>query len=301
MEADSIFHKYPKIRVLGHKENANIFTDPEDEIVIEEKIDGASFRFYVNDGKLVFGSRQITLGNEDDKIGGNWLRCIEYLKQKIDATEIDMPLIFYGECCVRHSVPYDFTTMPPFLGFDILCDGQFMDYEMKRDTFADIGLPMVPLIAIKKAGEITEINDDNIPQSQYYPGPAEGIVFKNYKRQIFAKFVSNKFKEVNHVTFGGSKKFAANDDERFISKYCTNARIDKIIFKLLDEGHELAMELMRELPKQVYADIIEEEWQEIAYSSWCIHFKLVQKAVASRCAAVLKQVIVNNALNSKPS
>ncbi len=47
------FIKYKKIRQLGHEENKHIFLDPDDEIVIEEKVDGANFRFMVSeDGKL---------------------------------------------------------------------------------------------------------------------------------------------------------------------------------------------------------------------------------------------------------
>ena len=43
------FHKYTKIRILGNIENKDIFSDPEDEIIIVEKIDGANFRFYINE------------------------------------------------------------------------------------------------------------------------------------------------------------------------------------------------------------------------------------------------------------
>ena len=51
------FKQYNKIYTLGYKDNKDIFVDPNDEIVIEEKIDGANMRFYVGeDGKLIFGS-----------------------------------------------------------------------------------------------------------------------------------------------------------------------------------------------------------------------------------------------------
>ena len=37
------FERYHKIKVLGDEDNKGIFDDPEDEIIIEEKIDGGNF------------------------------------------------------------------------------------------------------------------------------------------------------------------------------------------------------------------------------------------------------------------
>ena len=50
-EADGdcmIFHKYRKIYTLGHKENATILDNPDDEIIIEEKIDGANLSVWTD-------------------------------------------------------------------------------------------------------------------------------------------------------------------------------------------------------------------------------------------------------------
>ena len=125
---------------------------------------------------------------------------------------------------------------------------------------------------------------------------SEGVVIKNFQKQMMCKIVDDKFKEVNRETFGASKKFANNDSEYFVSVYCTNARIEKIIFKLIDDDNKLGMELMTYLPKQVYTDIWEEEYTEIFKSSLKLDLKNIRRKVASRCLNVLKQVITNNAL-----
>lgn len=50
------FKKYPKIYQVGHKETQGIFENPDDEIIIQEKVDGANFRFMFKNGKIIVGS-----------------------------------------------------------------------------------------------------------------------------------------------------------------------------------------------------------------------------------------------------
>ena len=131
---------------------------------------------------------------------------------------------------------------------------------------------------------------------------AEGVVFKNYNKQLFAKYVRDAFKEKNAETFGHHYKYHLeedNDNARIVYVYATNARIDKMIFKLLDEGHELEIKLMEKLPKRLYADIMEEHWQDIVFSKWKVDFGKLKKSITKRCLAVLKRVITNNAILSE--
>lgn len=252
------------------------------------------------DGKIIFGSRTKELGDEDSDIGGNWKRCIQFIKERLGNKRPE-GLIFYGECCVKHSLSYDWEKIPPYLGFDIfgIYSNKFLDYETKSEIFKSLGLPIVPLVKKCEASEIKNVDDKFVPQSFYVNNVAEGVVFKNYKRNIFAKYVVTKFKEVNKAHFGTPRKFAENDVERLVATYCTNARIDKIVFKLVDEGHSLDMSIMEDLPHRVYTDIMEENWQEIVFSRWSVNFQEIRKQIATRCQAVLKQIIVNNALNKK--
>jgi len=83
--------------------------------------------------------------------------------------------------------------------------------------------------------------------------------------------------------------------EKFVLRYCTNQRIDKCVFKLLDEGHKLGISLMKYLPKRVIDDIFEENWKEIFHSGMILDLRNVRKKIGHRCKAVLKQII-NNAM-----
>jgi len=295
------FLKYPKIFSIGHEECKEIFSDPEDTIVIQEKMDGANFRFYITSkGQIVFGSR----GTQDIKEEGNWKRCMQFIRHKLMEAEMSKfkqlrNKIFYGECMVQHTVAYDWSRVPPFFGFDVydLKKKKFIDYEDALAIYSQLGITFVPFIKSCKVSELPkEWNDDIIPPSNYYSGQAEGIVLKNYKKQLFTKWVTSKFKEVNKEVFGGSKKHAIDDTERLVCIYCTNQRIEKNVFKLIDDGFKFDMEMMHTLPKAVIKDIMAENWEEICFSRWSVSFKEINKKISIRCAAVLKQMIANSAL-----
>lgn len=540
------FKTYPKIFQIGHYENKEIFSNPDDLIYIEEKIDGANFRFMISeDGRIIFGSRTQSIGDSNNDIGGNWKRCVDYIKNKLSKKDLSQfkHLVFFGEClsgdtvirkvsggrgdngnymtikemynylhknekgrntswwkrygmpsiwclnhktgkiepnkiktilysgkkqvyeittrlgyqikatnnhpfltpngyvkleslkekdvlaisnltklpkkrnlgkgsrkilfkqklyknkvgrcekcdeknnlelhhkdrnpknnsennweilcvschkklnekydgiriydyfyddivsikligkedvydismegnentanfvannfivhncCIKHTLNYDWEKIPPFLGFDIftLQEDKFLDYDLRTKIFSDLGLLTVPLITIKKVSEITEINDDMVPQSIYTSLSskdlkAEGIVFKNYNKQIFCKIVTDAFKEQNAEVFGGRPKIGGETDEaELVFKYCTNPRIDKHIFKLIDDGNKLEMALMKLLPSLIEKDIYEENWQEIIRSNWTINFKKTRKLITKRCLNVLNQFITNQALNN---
>lgn len=300
------FHKYKKIYRLGYEDVKDIFLNSEDKIIIQEKIDGSNFRFMIKDGYIIFGSRtQELTEDKEHKYQKNFQRCIEFIRDTLngigDLSKFNN-CIFYGENCIKHSLTYDWDKIPPFLGFDIynLELDEYVDFEQIKEVFEMLHLPIVPIIKEITAKEaiMEKIDDSYVPQSVYAPRQAEGVVFKNYERQLFAKYVTDQFKEKNKETFGGGKKLANDDSERFVAEYCTNSRIDKSIFKLIDEGNKLEMQLMAKLPRMVWNDIWEEEWQDISSKKqYIMDFGNAKKIVNKRCLAILKQMITNNSLN----
>lgn len=309
------FKKYDKIKIVGDEDNKDIFSDKKDTIILQEKMDGGSGRFLFKDGNIIFGSRtqQLTSNEgEDTNIQKNFQRYINYVREII-GNNIDINkfkqfehLIFFGEIMIKHTMAYDWETIPPFLGFDIydMKTGKYLDYKKIATIYDALGLTMVPLISVCLAEEIKKIDESIIPPTEYPSLSstdllAEGVVFKNYKKQIMGKIVREKFKEKNREVFGGSKKWAKTDDEYFCAVYCTNARIDKCVFKLIDDGKKLDMTMMGDLLNMVYKDIWEENWNEISFSKKKIDLLNLKKLVSKRCLEVLKQSIVNNSLRDK--
>ncbi len=208
--------------------------------------------------------------------------------------------IIVHNCMVKHTMSYDWDRIPPLLGFDIydIEKERYLKTDTAKVVFEGLGLAFVPIIKTVTAGELKEITEDIIPISKYSLHQAEGVVFKNNEKQLIAKLVREKFKEKNKEVFGGCKKHAKTDEEYLVAVYCTNSRIDKMIFKLTDEGEKIDMPMMKQLPTRVYKDIWEENWQEITnMRGKVVDFQSFKKKVTGRCLAVLKQVIVNNALS----
>ena len=140
-----IFETYKKIYVLGHKENETIFADKDDEIVVEEKIDGGNMRYFIKDGIIIMGSRtqQITSDEgEDANINKMFLECVKLIRETLSkfSKEELKPfehLIFYGENCVKHTMEYDWKKIPRYLGYDILNtqNNKFIAYPDVKEVF----------------------------------------------------------------------------------------------------------------------------------------------------------------------
>lgn len=95
------FQTYPKIHAIGKEEVKDIFADPEHLIVIQEKLDGANFRFMIaEDGTIRFGSRTQELEpTQERQFAKNFNRCCQYLSQKLaHSPALLLHKIFYGEC-----------------------------------------------------------------------------------------------------------------------------------------------------------------------------------------------------------
>lgn len=298
--------KYPKIRLLGHKDNEGIL-DNFSELVIEEKTDGSNFRFSYDkeSDKLVFGSRNIELQDENDN--EMFKRCIEYIKENIDMKCLRdnyQNLVFFGEAARKHTVDYKWEEMPAFLGFDVFeqdDDGHWiqLNWRTSRMLFKSIGLEFVPVIAVGKSSEVKDLilNTDKFKSEFAVDGIAEGIVIKNYDKQLSAKKYSEGFKERFHKRYRKPKKYAETDNEMFMAVYVTDRAIHKQIEKLRDDGWDLERKMMKKLPSNVWSDIWEEEWQDIIFKSWKLDLKKLRKKIAKRCLYLLDNMITNESLN----
>ena len=248
--------QYLKIKTLGAKENEGILSSG-DYIVITEKIDGGNFRFQVKDGMLIFGSHKTDIIDIEASKNKMFKRCIKHVQQvmyqffELQVTDhayedIDR-YVFFGENCVKHTINYDFEHMPPFLGFDIFDTktGKYLDWDQVQKIFHDLGFETVPEIRSGNWNDdLCELDlgvdvDEGktfFPDSKFYPGKVEGIVIKNYGKQLFAKIVAPEFKEENKKNFGGNKALIKTDNDKVLYQFCTNARISKMIYKLRDLG-----------------------------------------------------------------
>ena len=297
------FSKYPKIYSLGDDENKDIFTYVDDEIIIEEKVDGGNGSFWLEKDGLHLGTRNRDLiTDKDDK---TFAKQRNYLLGILADKEISDQYIYYIEWMQRHTINYE--TAPDVIALDVRLKhmmseedggrGFFLNRDAKEVEFKRLGLEVVPLVWRGKARELKKMKlEDLIKQSKYYKGQMEGIVIKNYARkapignhQIYAKVVADAFKENNRAVFG-SIKSANTDTIKIVDEYCTDARIRKKILEQTKEYSQLLdLKLMSKVPSTVIKDIIVEEFDGIFGNYKFIDFKQFKQLVAKRCLRIIRE------------
>lgn len=306
------FVKYPDVERLGDDENYGLFT-PGDELVIEEKIDGGNAQFRLHEGQILFGTRnhhfQVAAeGEQKQQFDENASWVVSMMGNTLGADSgrgLNPDYIYYGEWCRKHTINYDWATMPKFIGFDIrnTITGNFLPFAAMKEEFERLGLPVVPLITRIKAEDLDPTRLENfIGKSAFYEGLMEGIVIKNYfrrnvyGRQLFAKVVRQEFKEANMAAFGGGIKDVKDDTSLFIQTFYTEARIRKAVLRLVDEAAlPMSRKLMEHLPKDVIQDILKEEAWTIVKEFETINFNMVRKMAPKFCLQVLDKMLTERA------
>jgi len=297
------FKEYPKIKYLGTTETQGIFNAPGN-VVIQTKVDGANFSFWIDGGILHFGKHHSDLTDSEilatSKKGRlkSWNGVEPVMRAwKNCRPSFNDDLIYYGESMQRHKIQYG-DKMPGFIGYDVLniTTGRFLEWRIAKQMFALIGLPFIRTYGELPADEINIEHLEGLYKSSfYYNGPDEGIVIKRYDRlnkygrSLFAKIVNDEFKENRRPP--EQERPETGDEIEIANYYATPARIEKQIYKLHDDGAEIDMPMMRTLFKNVVMDILEENIRDIYTYHKSINFKTLERLVSKKCLEVLKGVI----------
>lgn len=292
-----LFIKYPKIRRLGHPETEGIW---EGHTVVTEKIDGANFRFAIDNGKIHWGTRNVDYTdvpqeNWPERFKNQWSWVIE------DADKLVPGYIYFAEAIIPHSIQYDWKRFEaPLIGFDVYDTTNFrwVPFPENKHMFEAIGLPFVPVVAEFDGKPSVEDFSSLIPQSQFYDGIAEGIVIKNYEHELFAKVISKKFSEVNRDVFGRSKKEVQNDETmKWFEHLFSPRRIEKMIqYLTVEEGRELDMRLMKDLIYRTMEDAMIEEGFELMRRAKTVDFARMRKMLSRRCQNILQRMMAMKSL-----
>ena len=143
--------KYIKIRALGTEETDGIFNG---KVVVQEKVDGANFSFFVEDNKLTFASRNMVM--VDKKNSDNWkamLPVTEAFNQHKD--KFNPNYLYVGESTQRHTISY--MDIPNFIGYDIWNEEteSFLDWKEAKKEFESIGLSFIHVHFEREGSKIT--------------------------------------------------------------------------------------------------------------------------------------------------
>lgn len=256
--------------------------------------------------RIVFGSRNVEYWNESDTDSA-FAHAVAFVREHVDSdmlaelnTDYESITIF-GEAMHAHTLEYGqpvqdgdaqvWDDVPNVLVFDVWTQSNgFLDWSVAKPIIDDIGLEPVPVMYTGLADEWSPPTDDEeFPESAYRDGLPEGLVVRNEITDQTAKIRTQKFKERHDAqSVTNPDDYEPSDGMMLARQYATEARVLKQIHKYEDSGRTIEMSVMEDLWRDVFDDIIEEEYDTIFLGNHTINTKEFRSEVASITANVLQ-------------
>ena len=278
-EKDEVIGQNAEGLDIIRKSNAGAF-EVGDEISITTKIDGAnaSISWDETTGQLEIFSRT----NKLDPVKNDLRGFYNYIKTVVEPKtdwSIYSDFVFFGEWCIKHTIKYNNEWYGKWRVYDIWCKSAktYVSQERVKATCKQLGLEYIeelyngPFISWEHCRSFMNKSTSYVPNQ-------EGIVVKNQSKffkpdnrfPAYLKIVNESFKETMKVKppkeIDPEVEAARQKAFELTESVVTEARVKKIILKLIDEKilpENLTPKdmgnVMKHLPKLVYADIDKEE------------------------------------------
>lgn len=301
------FQRYMSLKRYGRAEVDGIDIG---RCFIFPKIDGTNSSCWLGEDGIVYaGSRNRLLNEtrEGDNAGFcKWVRSQENILKFFE----DYPkLRLYGEFLVPHTVKtYRESAWRNFYVFDVYdhVANKLLSYEEYKDILESYEIECVPPLAIinnpTEEQLIHIMKENNTYLIEDGQGVGEGIVIKNYEytnrfgNVIWAKMVTNEFKEIHRKTMGTNEIENPTVEEAIIDRLCTESFIQKEYSKILlmldNKYIVFNNKYIPMLLHTIYSEFIQEEMLEIIkqFKNPTINFKRLQVLCFNKIKSTLKEV-----------
>lgn len=288
--------KYVSVTRYGHKSTIGLL-EVGDRIVIQEKIDGANASFIRDGDKIRVFSRNTELG-EHNTLGG----FFEWVLENIDISLLVPNKLYFGEWTNPHKVKYPEHTKQFFL-FDIYDHDTetWHDYSYVQSEAGLLGLEMVPVFYIGDYRSFDHlmsfVGRTDLGGKLGDLETGEGIVVKKLEdNNVFVKLVVDQFREVQKQKAPKDPQRVATQEQLFVNDTVTPARIEKMLFKLVDEGildENFGIEdmgtILKNMNQRIVEDILKEESESLPED---YDPKQLSKSVARKVAPAVKKIII---------
>lgn len=294
---ERVIPAYGKINGLGHPSLEHLL---DDEVIVQEKVDGSQFSFGVLDGILRCRSsgreifmdapdKMFTLGVEyvkriQDRLVPNWIYRSEFLRKPGHNT------LVYSRTPHNHIALYDV----------MVGHQQFLEHWNLPVVAKEMDIEAVPCFA---AGRLDlEKFQEYMSRESFLGGQQiEGLVIKNYRRfdehtgkVLMGKYVSEKFKEVHRKVWGENNPGRGDIVASIIAAFKTSARWEKAVYYLRDAGTlEDSARDIGNLVKRAQIDIEAECKEEIQEMLWKGFHKEILRAVVKGLPEWYKERLMN--------
>lgn len=288
----SEFKKYDKIHRLGKEETEGIL---DGFCHIQEKVDGANTQIWFD-----AESNWIKCGSRSKEVKEGFNGFVDYVHKHEGIKRLlteNPSWRLYGEWLVRHTIAYKETAYRKWYMFDILTPDGFMAHNGIRTIGEEYGVETVPYRGGILNPTLEKINE--FVGKTEFGDRGEGVVIKNlnFKNKfgdtVYAKIVTESFKEDNAVVFGGNNKHSETYWEVYVvNKYMTLPRVQKIMNKLQPEINEKLD--MKDIPRvcgTALHDMMTEEIWSIVKDVPKLDLKALQRIAFKKARQIFIDVI----------
>jgi hypothetical protein len=292
------FIKYQHLERYGNTEVEGIEVGT---CYVFPKLDGTNGSVWWDDGALRCGSRNRELALDNDNAG--FMNAMVVDKAITSFFDHTKNLILYGEWLVPHTLKtYNDDAWRKFYIFDVfdLNKQRLLSYD-EYVWLSDVGLNVIAPIAIIKNGSIDHFTEC-LSKAHYLvkdgEGAGEGVVIKNYDyknkygRQTWAKIVGNEFKAKHHLAMGAPVIGGEIVEEKIAAKYVTQALVDKVEAKIVNEMGGWSSKYIPRLIHTVYYDLVTEEtWNFVKeFKNPKVDFKVLSHYVTAKIKELKKEL-----------
>ena len=262
-----MFKKYMHVERFGNDEVQGIELGG---CYVFPKLDGTNASVWCDFG-IQAGSRKRHLSLDDDNAGFcEWVmngghRMVDFFTER-------RRMRLYGEWLIPHSMrTYRDDAWRKFYVFDVFNDDEcrYLSYDEYQPMMEHYGIDYIPPLCVMNNAThdnlLVELENNHF-LIQEGRGAGEGIVIKNYKyqnrfgRTVWAKMVTNKFKEKHVKTMGATVKNMKQMTEHVIcDDYVTKHLIDKVYAKIVNEMDGWNSKYIPRLLMSVFYDLVNEE------------------------------------------
>lgn len=279
----SSWHSYPKLYNVGHSAVKDIF---QDEVLVEEKVDGSQFSFGKINGELKVRSKGVQIDPEHpEKMFTKAVNTAKELFPRL--TEGYTYRGEYLQSPKHNALAYDRTPNQHIIIFDINTEEeQYLSYNDKVAEAFRLGLEVVPILYQGKVDRPEQLVELLEKVSVLGGQKIEGVVIKSYtkfgvdKKALMAKHVSEAFKEVHKHSWKEGNPTGKDFIALLAESYRTPARWNKAIQHLKERGQltntpkdigllmkEVQLDIREECTNEIKEKLFEYAWRNIGSSS----------------------------------
>jgi hypothetical protein len=293
------FIKYQHLERYGNTEVEGIEVGT---CYVFPKLDGTNASVWFEHDTLRCGSRNRELSPDNDNAG--FMNAMMVDKAIISFLYNEPDLIIYGEWLVPHTLKtYNDDAWRKFYVFDVFDRNKerLLSYDEYSESLVAAGINIIAPIAIIKNGNEAFFTEC-LSKAHYLvkdgEGSGEGIVIKNYDyknkygRQTWAKIVANEFKAKHHIAMGAPVIGCEIVEEKIAAKYVTQALVDKVVAKIVNEQDGWSSKYIARLLHTVYYDVVTEEtWNFVKeFKNPKIDFKVLSHYVTAKVKELKKEL-----------